>query len=309
MTWLVFPPKGRIGLRDSPCPWSFEIPAGVDRYQVLREARDATSYLYRILKLQVALMAEASSIDRSPLDAELDEEPEIADTMLALGRREIAEAMRSVEAAGYDARSVAVLRAGLLPLTFDLFGWTLLRRRAGGERHVVGFWGRHERDRSSSPIRSFDRATMTATTSSGNRYELIGDPSEDRLEDVRVRRWLARHELSRNDVEIIEVEGLVMRYVLRSWCIFRAPSGEVHLNGLSVFSCERPVSSPVRSFDAATRTAVTASGNVYELKAELGFHPDAWWVRREWLHRNGLLETDVVPIGADHLRPTTEDGT
>ena len=207
MTWLVFPPKGRIGLRDSPCPWSFEIPAGVDRCQVLREARDATSYLYRILKLRVALMAEASSIDRSPLDPELDEEPEIADTMLALGRREIAEAMRRV-ATGYDARSVAVLRAGLLPLTFDLFGWTLLRVRADGERHVVGFWGRHGRDRSSSPIRSFDGATMTATTSSGNRYELIGDPSEDRLEDVRVRRWLARHEFSRNEVEIIEVGDL-----------------------------------------------------------------------------------------------------
>ena len=56
-------------------------------------------------------------------------------------------------------------------------------------------------------------------------------------------------------------------------------------------------------------TTVTWSGNVYGLEGEPGAHPDARLVREEWLHRNGLLETDVVPIGVDDLQPTTEDAT
>ena len=86
--------------------------------------------------------------------------------------------------------------------------WTVVRRRLGGDRHVVGFQIRGRRGRASSPIRAFDRATATATTSSGNRYVLIGAPSEAGLEDSVVVAWLARHDLTRHDFETIGMEDL-----------------------------------------------------------------------------------------------------
>ncbi len=112
------------------------------------------------------------------------------------------------EGDGYDAWTVAYLRAGLSPLSFELVRWTVVRRRLGGDRHVVGFQIRGRRGRASSPIRAFDRATATATTSSGNRYVLIGAPSEAGLEDSVVVAWLARHDLTRHDFETIGMEDL-----------------------------------------------------------------------------------------------------
>ena len=77
------------------------------------------------------------------------------------------------EEAGYDARAISVLRASLAPLTIAVTHWTILRVLVGGDRHVLGYRIETGRGRTSSPIRSFDRRTMTATTSSGNRYRRL----------------------------------------------------------------------------------------------------------------------------------------
>ena len=153
-------------------------------------------------------MAEVSTQDPSPPDLGGDAMRAIEETMLAIGRREIADAMGRIEDVGYDARTVAILQASLLPLTLQITDWTLVRVRAAGTRHVVGFRAGTGLGRWSSPIRSFDPATMSATTASGDRYELIGEPSEDGFDGVLLLWWLARHELSRHEVEIVAVEDL-----------------------------------------------------------------------------------------------------
>ena len=112
------------------------------------------------------------------------------------------------EEAGYDARAISVLRASLAPLTIAVAHWTILRVRVDGHRHVLGYRIETGRGRTSSPIRSFERETMTATTSSGNRYVLVGEPSEDGLDDAVVLAWLAAHDLSRHDVASIGTEEL-----------------------------------------------------------------------------------------------------
>ena len=116
--------------------------------------------------------------------------------------------MRRVGTEGYDATTVAILRAGLAPLTIRLSHWSLLRTRSDGERRVVGLWAKMGQARWSGPIRSSNRAALAATTGSGTRYELIGDPSDAGLDDHLVRLWLAAHDRSRHDVEIMGVEDL-----------------------------------------------------------------------------------------------------
>ena len=208
--YLVVGPAREMGLSDTPRPtpppWSFTIPEGADRYQVLREARDTTSVLHRLVTLQVAMMAEAASAETP--DAGDEDRRAITRTALATGREKIVEAMSRVGNEGYDAMSVAVLRAALAPLVIGLTRWTLFRVRSGGERRVVGVWARTARPRWSGPIRTFDRAALAATTGSGTRYELIGDPSDDGLDAYLVRLWLTEHDLSRHDVEILGVEDL-----------------------------------------------------------------------------------------------------
>ena len=198
VSYLVVGPAREMGLshtpRPTPPPWSFAIPEGADRYQVLREARDTTSVLHRLVTLQVATMAEAASAE-APSDAGDEDTRAITRTALATGRAKIAEAMRCGGNEGYDARSVAVLRAGLAPLVIGLTRWTLFRVRSGGERRVVGVRARTGRPRWSGPIRTFDRAALAATTGSGTRYELIGDPSDDGLDAYLVHLWLTKHDL------------------------------------------------------------------------------------------------------------------
>jgi hypothetical protein len=94
------------------------------------------------------------------------------------------------------------------PVTIGIVQWTLVRLRSGGGRHVLGYRIADLRGRTSSPIRSFDRATRTATTSSGNRYVFVGDASEDGFDDPVILFWLAEHDLSRRDVEIIGMDDL-----------------------------------------------------------------------------------------------------
>ena len=111
-----------------------------------------------------------------------------------------------MEGFGYDAGAIAVLHAGMVPKTCRIAGWTMLRVRSGGERYVLGYRIEDGRERTSPPVRGFDPATMTATTSSGDRFVLVGEPSEGGLDDELVRAWLGRRGLSRHDVEIEEVD-------------------------------------------------------------------------------------------------------
>ncbi len=111
------------------------------------------------------------------------------------------------DAEGCGPESLAVLAASD-PLTFEIACWTLIRMRVGGDRHLLGYRVEGGRGRTTSPVLSFDRAKRTATTASGNRYVLVGDASEDGLDDPLVRHWLAAHGLSRHDVEVIGIENL-----------------------------------------------------------------------------------------------------
>ena len=94
------------------------------------------------------------------------------------------------------------------PETFEVAGWTILRIGADAACYVLGYRVATGRGRASSPICAFDPATATATTSSGNRYVLVGDPSGDGLDDPLVRAWLAPHRLRRCDVEVVGTDGL-----------------------------------------------------------------------------------------------------
>ena len=112
------------------------------------------------------------------------------------------------DAEGCGPESLAVLRAALDPPTFRIMGWTILRLRRGGERHLLGYRVETLRGRTTSPVRSYDPATRTARTASGNRYVLVGPPSDDGRDDAVVRHWLAARDLSRHDVEVIGTEDL-----------------------------------------------------------------------------------------------------
>ena len=69
------------------------------------------------------------------------------------------------------------------PETIEVACWTLVRVRDGGDTHVLGYRVENLRGRASSPVQAFDTATRTVTTSSGNRYVLVGGPSDDGLDD------------------------------------------------------------------------------------------------------------------------------
>ena len=88
---------------------------------------------------------------------------------------------------------VAPTRAGPTQ-AFRLVCWTLVRLPVGGQRHLLGYRMEDLRGRTTSPIISYDHATRTATTSSGNRYRLFGPPSEASLDDPVVLHWLAAHD-------------------------------------------------------------------------------------------------------------------
>ena len=111
------------------------------------------------------------------------------------------------EVAGPVAGTGEIPDAAVARRTIAIVHWTILRIRADGF-HLLGYRIESGRGRWSSPVRSFDRGTMTATTSSRNRYVLVGEPSEDGLDDALVLAWLATHDLSRRDIEAIEAEDL-----------------------------------------------------------------------------------------------------
>ena len=99
-------------------------------------------------------------------------------------------------------------RSLLPPLSFEIVAWTVVRFREDGACHVVGYRLPGGLGRASSPILFFDRAAMTAITSSGNRYALVGDPSEYGLADPVVVAWRAIHGLPRHVIEAVGVDGL-----------------------------------------------------------------------------------------------------
>lgn len=56
-------------------------------------------------------------------------------------------------------------------------------------RHVWGHDAKNGLGRASSPIKDFDRESMTAITRSGSNYRLIGLPGNSRLGKDAWRRW------------------------------------------------------------------------------------------------------------------------
>lgn len=56
-------------------------------------------------------------------------------------------------------------------------------------RHVWGHDVTNNLGRASSPIATFDRDTMTATTRSGKMYNLVGLPGNSRLGRSAWRKW------------------------------------------------------------------------------------------------------------------------
>ncbi len=113
-----------------------------------------------------------------------------------------------VEVPGSDHGADGMRVAAPPPQAFRLVSWVVLRLHDGGHRHLLGYRVETLRGRTTSPIMSYERATRTATTSSGNRYQLIGPPSEAGLDDPVVLHWLAAHDLSRRDVEIVGEDEL-----------------------------------------------------------------------------------------------------
>jgi hypothetical protein len=83
---------------------------------------------------------------------------------------------------------------------------------------------------------------------------------------------------------------------LDAWMVFEVPFDGAgrpwtrHLVGWRLEGGKGQVSSPVATFDPASRRAMTRSGKVYELGERPGLNPDAFVTWGAWKRRHGLQQ-------------------
>lgn len=65
-----------------------------------------------------------------------------------------------------------------------------------GERHFVGYCVENCEGRVSSPIKSFDPATLRGSTATGRVYQLKGEPGHHSDAQYVLSNWLAMYKLS-----------------------------------------------------------------------------------------------------------------
>jgi len=83
---------------------------------------------------------------------------------------------------------------------------------------------------------------------------------------------------------------------LIDWSAVRLPTGKVRLIGYDPEVCEGRVSTSVKEFESATKTATTRSGRKYVLTGDPGWSEAGWRVfRRMW------GDTDFTDVTEDFL--------
>jgi hypothetical protein len=107
---------------------------------------------------------------------------------------------------------------------------------------------------------------------------------------------------------------------LERWSIRESDKGERHFLGYDVLSCDCRVSTPIATFDQASRTGTTASGSRYRLVGRAGRDSDAeyvWgvaskvWGIKAWKDVTGDLVPDwrrAVPLSGDDETDGDGDG-
>ena len=69
---------------------------------------------------------------------------------------------------------------------------------------------------------------------------------------------------------------------VRSWMLIRTETGHTHVVGFNVTEGEGRVSSPLATFEPATRIGTTQSGRRYRLVGEPGIDLDAQYTFAAW---------------------------
>lgn len=116
--------------------------------------------------------------------------------------------------------------------------------------------------------------------------------------DLMSLRQLARDVRFAEDLNFWKTSPVtdVPAIVLTSWQVMQLQSGDRRLIGCNVTEGEvGRVSSRIVRIDANARTAVTATGRIYELRGASGQYVHAQYVWRRWLAETGHREwTDVT---------------
>ena len=109
----------------------------------------------------------------------------------------------------------------------------------------------------------------------------------------------------------------VPHFTLDAWSVYEVPmDGEDkpwtrHFSGFSREGCNGRVSSPVESFDPATRCGLTRSGRVYLLEGFPGMNGDAFYVWGRWKTVNRItfgMELDISEeVYAEILRASARE--
>ena len=81
---------------------------------------------------------------------------------------------------------------------------------------------------------------------------------------------------------------------VRPWMLIRTETGDVHVVGYNLTEGEGRVSSPLMTFDPATRIATTRSGRRYVLQGEPGMDPDAKYTFAAWCEITRVVRWDDV---------------
>lgn len=79
-----------------------------------------------------------------------------------------------------------------------------------------------------------------------------------------------------------------------SWMLIRTETGHIHVVGFNLTEGEGRVSSPLVTFDPATRIGTTKSGRRYVLQGEPGMDPDARYTFAAWCEINQVMHWDDV---------------
>lgn len=86
---------------------------------------------------------------------------------------------------------------------------TLLMRwqifEVNGNRHFMGYNYAGMEGRVSSKIITFDEKEMRGVTKSGRVYQLVDEPGFNHDADYVLSAWLRLNELTRDDIEFIEI--------------------------------------------------------------------------------------------------------
>ena len=82
--------------------------------------------------------------------------------------------------------------------------------------------------------------------------------------------------------------------VVRSWMLIRTETAHTHVVGFNVTEGEGRVSSPLATFDPATRIGITQSGRRYVLVGGPGCNVDAQYTFATWCELTGVVSWDDV---------------